>query len=310
MRPLATSGAVPGTRVIELEQQISRQAGLIEGMRQDLLSRGLEANQIARIELGQFLSTIDIYAPQVSPTPHSDFNPVNFVRGPIDLFESGFLEVQSLRISIGQQVDAGQLLAVLTNHNALYIKGNAFKKEASSLARAAENSWPVEVDFTEDQAQDWPDFPQDFRIRHLANTTDPVSRTFDFFVPLANQSRVYEKDGRPFVLWRYRPGQRVRIQVPIDELQNVIVLPASAVVFEGPEAFVFQQNGELFNRHSVRVVHQDRTSVVIANDGTILPGFFLAQGAASSLNRILKAQAASGMRADFHVHADGTIHAH
>ena len=212
-------------------------------------------------------------------------------------------------MELGQQVDAGQSLAVLANHQSLYIEGHAFKKEASNLAHAAENKWPVEVVFTEDSESEWPEQKQEFQIRHLANTTDPTSRTFDFFVPLINQSRKYEGDGRPFVVWRFRPGQRVRIKVPVEQLDEVFVLPSAAVIFEGPEAFVFQQNGELFNRISVQVVHQDRSSVVIANDGNISPGFYLAQGSAASLNRVLKAQAASGMRADVHVHADGTTHA-
>ncbi len=88
-----------------------------------------------------------------------------------------------------------------------------------------------------------------------------------------------------------------------------MVRHSGAVVHEGPEAYVFQQNGDLFNRISVQVLHRDRSHVVIANDGKFTPGFYLAQGSAASLNRVLKAQAACGMRADVHVHADGTMHA-
>lgn len=87
------------------------------------------------------------------------------------------------------------------------------------------------------------------------------------------------------------------------------MLPAAAVVREGPEAYVFRQNGDLFNRLPVQVLHEDRLNIVLANDGSVLPGLYLAQNAAASLNRVLKAQAASGMRADVHVHADGTTHA-
>lgn len=308
LRPLADSGAVPGSRLIELEQQINRQHSLIEGQRQDLLSRGVSASHLKQIESGEFLTSIDIVVPEV-PKSDFEFTTVSFESESNNLFESGFFEVQSLQVSLGQQVDAGQLLAVLANHNTLYLKGIAFKKESSALARAAERGWRLQIDFTDDAAQDWPEQSQEFQIRHLANTTDASSRTFEFFVPLRNQFRTYENDKRLFVLWRYRPGQRVRIQVPVEELNNVIVVPTEAVVFEGPEAYVFQQNGDLFNRLSVRVLHQDRLRVVIANDGTIQPGQYLAQGSASSLNRVLKAQAASGMRADIHVHADGTTHA-
>lgn len=307
LRELAKSGVIPGKRILELEQQISRQAALLDAYRQDLTSRGLSAEQVTQIESGNFLTTIDIHAPANSES-EQEFTPVGFTNT-ISPSENGFFEIQDLKVDLGQQVDAGEALAVLANHNSLYIKGHAFKKEASNLARTAENDWLVGVEFTEDSAKDWEAINPEFQIRHLANTTDPSTRTFDFFIPLTNQSRVYEKDNRMFVVWRYRPGQRVTIDVPVEKIENVIVVPAAAVITEGPEAFVFQQNGDLFNRISVQVLHQDRNNVVIANDGTITPGFYLAQSSAASLNRVLKAQAASGMRADVHVHADGTTHA-
>ncbi|MCX7410335.1 MAG: hypothetical protein NTZ32_19850 [Planctomycetales bacterium] len=111
------------------------------------------------------------------------------------------------------------------------------------------------------------------------------------------------------MVWRFRPGQRVRLHVPVEELKNVIVLPSGAVVREGPEAYVFRQNGDLFNRIAVHVLHEDRLNVVLANDSSVASGVYLAQSSAASLNRVLKAQAASGVRADVHVHADGTVHA-
>jgi len=71
---------------------------------------------------------------------------------------------------------------------------------------------------------------------------------------------------------------------------------------------VFRQNGDLLNRIPVQVLHEDRMNVVLANDGSITPGLYFAQNAAASLNRVLNAQAASGMQPDVHVHADGTVH--
>ena len=59
----------------------------------------------------------------------------------------------------------------------------------------------------------------------------------------------------------------------------------------------------------LHVLHEDRLQIVLANDGSVKKGLYLAQSAAASLNRVLKAQAASGIRADVHVHADGTVHA-
>lgn len=305
---LARTGTIAGNRIIELDQRIRRQDGLIQAYRQDLLTRGLTPSQVEQITEGRFVATIDV----VAPPPGSDvrrqraIQPVAFVD---DRHGEGLVyEVQELKVDLGQQVQAGQLLSVLSNHRLLYIEGHAFKKEAPMLEHAAQNGWPIEVGFAEDDSQHWPPLKQTFQIRHLANTIDSASRTFDFFIPLTNQSRSYEKDGRTFVVWRLRPGQRVRLHVPVEQLENVIVLPAAAHVREGPEAYAFRQNGDLFNRIPVHVLHEDRLNVVLANDGSVAPGSYLAQGSAASLNRVLKAQAASGMRADVHVHADGTVH--
>lgn len=307
IKGLIKSGSLPGKRKLELEQQISRQSAKIDAYRQDLVSRGLSKTQVDQIQQGSFLTTIEIVAPSATEAPASAIQTASQSAPRLD--EQKFFEVQQLKVELGQQVDAGESLAVLANHYSLFIKGHAFKKEASRLAKAAKENWNIEIEFTEDNAEDWPPIGQSFQIRHLANTTNPNSRTFDFFIPLQNQATTYEKEGRLFVVWRFRPGQRVNILLPVEEFKDVLVLPADAVAFEEAEAFVFQQNGDLFNRIAVEVIHRDRFSVVIANDGSISPGFFLAQNAAASLNRILKSQAASGLQPGFHMHADGTVHA-
>lgn len=304
------AGAIPESRMIELDNQLRRQKAAIQAYRQDLLTRGLQPEQIDAVTEGKFVSTIDV----VAPPPVADAKLESKVEQTafqlIDNRPEGVAyEVQELKIDLGQQVQAGQLLAVLSNHHSLYIEGHAFKQEAPFLEQAAQNSWPIQVEFAEDDGQSWPVLEQAFQIRHLANAIDTTTRTFDFFIPLTNQSRSYQKDGQTFVVWRFRPGQRVRLHVPVEEFKDVFVVPSAALVREGPEAYVFRQNGDLFNRIAVHVLHEDRLNVVLANDGSVTPGLYLAQNGAASLNRVLKAQAASGMRADIHVHADGTTHA-
>jgi cobalt-zinc-cadmium efflux system membrane fusion protein len=307
---LVKSGGVPESRLIELDNQLRRQKALIQSYQQDLLTRGLNPEQIRSVADGTFVSTIDVVAPAVIDHKNdtSEIQPVVFhVTG--SNVDGLAYEVQELNVELGQQVQAGQLLSTLANHHALFIEGHAFKREASFLAKAAENNWPIRCSFSEDNQADWPAFDQTLEIRHLANAINSETRTFNFFIPLQNQSRAYNKDNQTFIVWRFRPGQRVRLQVPVEELKNVLVLPSAAIVREGPEAYVFQQNGDLFNRLPVHVLHEDRLQTVLANDGSVKAGLYLAQSAAASLNRVLKAQAASGIRADVHVHADGTVHA-
>lgn len=309
------TGAVSRSKMIELQSEISRQNTLIQAARQELLTRGLTPDQVAQIEAGTFVSTVDIVAPPVRDlaafsdrSPTQEIQQVSVINQAAD-DEGIAYEVQELAVELGQQVQAGQLLANLSNHQMLYVVGHAFKREATFLEQAAQEKRPIDVEFAEDAEGQWPELDQTFNIRHLSNSIDKNSRTFDFYIPLSNQSRSYEDQGRVFLVWRFRPGQRTRIHVPVEKFDDVFVLPAEAVVREGPEAYVFRQNGDLFKQIPVHVLHEDRRSVVIANDGSITAGSYMAQNSAASLNRVLKSQSASGKEPGVHVHADGTTHA-
>lgn len=312
---IATAGGISRSRLIDLNSEVRRQEIVIRSATQELLNRGLAPDQVEQIANGKFVSSIEVVAPPprqiespASSTMESPVTQANF----LDENQSAdaiAYEVQSLAIELGRTVQAGQLIADLANHRHLYVVGYAFKREATWLERAAEEGREIEIEFGDDSAELWPSLKQQFRIRHLSNSIDPGSQTFDFFVPLENQSRSYEKSGETFLIWRFRPGQRTRIQVPIEKLQDVFVVPRGAVAREGPEAFVYRQNGSLFNQIAVHVLHEDRRHVVLANDGSITPGTYLAQNAAASLRRVLKSQSASGEQPGVHVHADGTVHA-
>jgi membrane fusion protein, heavy metal efflux system len=301
----AASEVIPETRIIEVNNQITRLEVAIKAYRQHLLNRGLIPGQIDDVAEGRFVSETTVLVPARSPD-----DPV--ITGLVKHTARGVIaptfEVQEFRVDLGQQVQAGQTLCLLANHQRLSIEGRAFRDEAPLLERSVKERWPVEVDFREETGADWPPLGQTFRIRHLGNTIDPVKRTFGFFIPLENQSRVVVEGGRMQMLWRCRPGQKVRVLVRVGRLDNVFVLPAEAVTREGAEAFVFTQNVNTFERKPVRVLAQDRQHTVVANDGSLIPGMFVAQNAAAQLNRMLKARTGSGVPKGYHIHADGSLH--
>jgi biotin carboxyl carrier protein len=302
----AREGTVPEARVIEIDQQLRRLAAAAQSYRQDLLTRGLSPEQVAEAAAGKFATTVRL----VAPRPAAGEKPVSsgsVAPSVAERLDQAF-EVQELKVDLGQQVQAGQAILILANHQSLYIEGQGFNQEAALFERAAQQGWAVQAEFAEDAADTWPPATAAFRIHHLSNTIDPASRTLSFYLPLANQSRSYDADGRTFLIWRYRPGQRVRLHVPVERFDNVFVLPAEAVAREGPEVYVFRQNGDGFDRKPVRLLYEDRRSVVLANDGSVAPGQYVAQNRAASLNRVLKAKSASGLPAGVHVHADGTVH--
>jgi biotin carboxyl carrier protein len=285
------SDAIPQSRVIELENQEKRLQASITAYRQELLTRGLNQQQIDSISQGTFVSEIIIPVPAV--TDAEKLNPVSSASIPVKLENMPAFEVKEVRTQVGEQIQAGQALCILANHKLLYIEGRAFKQESGMLEKAAQNGWKVKAEFAE-ESSDWPGSEDNLEIRHLANTVDPVSRTFAFFLPITNQSRSFEKDGKTFLVWRFRPGQRVRLRVPVEQFEDVFVLPADAIVREGVEVYAFRQNGNTFERKPVHLVLEDRDTVLIANDGNLGPGQFVARNGAAALNRALKAKSAEG----------------
>ena len=99
---LASSGTIAGSRIIELDQRIRRQAGLIQSYRQDLLTRGLTPEQIGQIAEGNFVFTIDVVVPpppeNVPQTP--TYQPVAFVNDH-GKTRSASYEVQELKVDLG-----------------------------------------------------------------------------------------------------------------------------------------------------------------------------------------------------------------
>jgi cobalt-zinc-cadmium efflux system membrane fusion protein len=290
---------VAGSRVIEKDNEISRFQVAAKAYRQELLNRGFSPEAIEGVAEGTFVNEVKILVPprtaDAAPAAGEKIDPPTF-------------EVQELKVEPGQQVQAGQTLCVIANHQKLAVEGRAFRDETPLLEKSVREKWPVEVDFQEDAAAGWGDVKQTFRIRHMANTIDPVNRTFAFLMPLENQSRVVDDEGRTQTLWRFRPGQKVRLLVRVEEVKNVFVLPADAVTRDGAEAYVFAQNVNTFERKTVRVLLQDRQHVVVANDGSVPVGSYVVLGGAAQLNRMVKAGGAGGAPKGYHIHADGSLH--
>jgi cobalt-zinc-cadmium efflux system membrane fusion protein len=303
--------------VIEVESEITRLEAAAKSSRHELLIRGFTPDDLEQVSGGALIKEISVAVPLQASDQQPRANTLVPESSPSrpELPPPAF-EIQELGVEAGQEVQAGETLCLLSNHQSLAIEGQAFRDETLLLERTIKEGWPVEVDFQESAAADWPPLQQSLRIQHLANTIDPVTRTFAFRIPLENQSQTVTHGDKSQLLWRFRPGQKVRLEVRVDELTNVFVLPADAVVREGGEAFVFTQNVNTFERKPVHVVFRDRDQAVLANDGS-LPTYLkgkkrwtlaaVVRNAAAQLNRMTKA-GSSEVPKGFHVHADGSLH--
>jgi cobalt-zinc-cadmium efflux system membrane fusion protein len=303
LKKLATIGAESQSGIEESKAQIRRLKASSSAYRQELVSRGISPIQVDEIAKGKFVSEMAIVCPPLS-TPARLPNETPTARpSPAVSFE-----IQELKAELGQQVQAGQSLCLLANHQSLAIEGKAFRDEMPQVERCYKEGWPVEVDLQEDAASGWGEFKQKLTIRYIANTIDPVHRTFPFLIPLENESKSLEREGGKQTLWRFRPGQRVRLSLRVEEMKDVYVVPADAVVQNGAEAFVFTQNVNTFERQPIRLKLLDRQRAVFANDGSLPPGSFVVQGSATQLQRIVQSTSGGGVPKGYHMHADGTLH--
>jgi cobalt-zinc-cadmium efflux system membrane fusion protein len=297
---LVAAGTKAGVELVEDENQVRRLTTQVEGHRRQLGAFGFEPRDVKRAEAGDAVTEVTIVAPAATPgEPTPSVSPA-FV-----------FEVESLAVAAGQGVASGQLLARLADYRELLIEGRAFETEAQYVADATGGAKPVGVDFLDAAPRGGTEGEVRLVIRSIGKT-DPASRTFPFYAALANEAKPYDRGGKTFLSWTYRPGRQVRLRVPVGTVPKVIVLPAGAVVREGADAYVFRQNGDVFDRKPVVIVGEDRLNVAIAPGNGIEVGVAVLKNQAAAVNRALKALQARGFGGaggkKGHWHADGSFH--
>ena len=71
--------------------------------------------------------------------------------------------------------------------------------------------------------------------------------------------------------WQLRPGLKYFLQVPTRQLEDVIVLPAEAVIEHGADKVVFVREAKHFVRRKVIVLYQNDQVAVIGEGSELLP---------------------------------------
>jgi len=274
--------ALPGKQLLERQYEQQKLEAAMRAQRQALLLHGLTNNQVdAILSQRKLLQNLTVSVP--TTTEEGGMSPAGTI-----------FQVQDLKVSQGQHVNAGDTLAVLTDHAELFIEGEAFERDLKEISRAAEQGSLVSASLDTDGGK--PEVITNLRVLYLAANVNPDSRTLDFYVILPNEKlRDVKTDGHRFVAWRFRPGQRVQLEIPVETLPERIVLPADAVAQDGPETYVFTPNGDHFDRRSVHVEYRDPKWVVIANDGSLFPGDLVAPTGAQQLQLALKNKAGGGI---------------
>ena len=268
----AADGGFARKTLLDRQYASDKLESLLIVQQEALRLHGLSGEQVNQIAAKRrLLRELKLYSPNADGSSSKDLKlSRSFVRGgvlPVSLrapVADPPLILRELLVHRGQAVDAGEPLGTLVNYSELYIEGMAFEQDIAQLAAASRNGWKVIALFSEADGK-LREVPE-LDIAYLDTEIDRISRTLKFFVGLPNEL-THENKGRDnirFVNWRYRPGQRLQLRVPVEQWERQIVLPVDAVAREGAEYFVFQQNGDHFDRVPVHVKYRDQFSVVVA----------------------------------------------
>jgi multidrug efflux pump subunit AcrA (membrane-fusion protein) len=280
LEQITRDGAIAGKTLLERQYEQRRQEAVLRAQKEALRLHGLSDRQVEEIlKTRKLLSRLSVVVPAPDETPTAGAEAV--------------FQVDELRVDKGQHVNVGDTLAVLSDHALLFIEGDAFEQDIPHITHAVTEKWPVDAVLaqTGDTA-----VIENLEILYLANQVDRESRAFHFYLQLSNELLADRTaEGHRFINWRYKPGQRVELLVPVERLAEKLVLPVAAVVQDGVETFVFVPNGERFDRRPVHVQSRDQREVVIAEDGSLYPGDEVVVSGAAQLQLALKNQAGGGV---------------
>jgi cobalt-zinc-cadmium efflux system membrane fusion protein len=299
------SDAIPRKTLLERQYAKEKLENLLLAQREALRLHGLSDAQINEI-VNQRRLFRDLKI--VAPTPGGASREIQL--SGTEVVQASYVEQEAVQkgtratteliitempVHVGQTVAAGATLAELADYSELFIEGRTFERDVKTLSRVTANGWKVTALF--EGAEQDRETVTDLELAYAATAIHVESRTLPFYVKLPNEMvrRVASPNGHAYVEWRHRPGRRVQLLVPIEELKNQIVLPVEAIAKEGAETYVFQQNGGHFDRISVRVRYRDSSHVVIANDGSLFPGDVVARTGAHQMLMALKNKSGGGV---------------
>ena len=313
LEAVVQSGAVPQKTLLERQYARDKLEVLLAAQKEALRLQGLSDRQVVEIvEQRHLLRDLQIVAPAPDEHSHEELRLTRKDLLPASASDAGGpvqppepeperdhqpapLILQEVIVHKGETVPAGTTLAVVSDMSELYIEGRAFEQDIDLLESATSKNWRVSALF-ERAGRQVAEVP-DLDLLYSASQVDVESRTLRFYVRLPNQivRQAPSPNGLSFVEWKYRPGQRLQLRVPVEEWERQIVLPVEAIAQEGAEAFVFQQNGNHFDRVPVRVIYRDQTHAVIKNDGSIFPGDVVARRGAHQMQMALKNKSGGGV---------------
>ncbi|MEN6451395.1 MAG: efflux RND transporter periplasmic adaptor subunit [Thermoguttaceae bacterium] len=290
LEKVTAEGAIAGKTLLERTYERQKQEAALRAQRQALLLHGLSNEQVDNIvKTRTLLQSLTIVAPDRCGTCSTSSSPSGKTS------PEHPLQVQQLRVVQGKHVAAGDTLCTLADYCQLYIEGKAFEQDIRAVSRTAAEGGSVSAVL--ESSSSGQETIRNLKILYLDDKIDKDTRAFQFFGTLPNRLVRENKtpDGRRFVSWQFKLGQRTQLRIPVERWPDRIVLPLEAVAQDGAEAYVFEANGEHFERRPVHVEYRDQDAVVIANDGVLTPGKMVIVAGAYMVHTAMKNKAGGGV---------------
>lgn len=269
-------GVVAQKRILDQQYEIQKLEASLVATEQAMLLHGLTEAQVAQIgSERRLLRSVEVSAPEHFHDDHA-------CEG------EHLLHIQRLEVTTGQQLESGEELCVLADHCELFVEGQAFEDDARSLREVARSGAPIKARLL--VAEGEVGEVEGLKLLYLADRVDPETRALRFYLRLPNSIELDHSpsENRRFIEWRFKPGQRMELSIPVESMRQQIELPSTAVVQEGPENYVFRRDGDHFDRVPVHVKHRDSHSVVVSPLGTLKPGDVVAAKGAYQMHLALK----------------------
>ncbi|MCA9040526.1 MAG: efflux RND transporter periplasmic adaptor subunit [Planctomycetaceae bacterium] len=322
LKVISESGALAGKVLLEKLYEVEKLDAILHAFREALLLHGLSREQIMQIEQHRSLlrevkltvpflhqddsihNEIESYQRDrtIQRVSHSQPNDRSTSEEDDHLREAWF-SVKEVNVHKGESVQAGTTLGVLTNYQKLYLEGHAYEQDIPKLSQIVEANRDISLVF-QNSTQD-PERLSGMKVKYLSNEVNPETRTYHFYVEL-NNKLIRPEDSiqqTRFLNWKYKPGQRAYVELPVDHWEDKIILPREAVVDEAASAFIFlKEEADQYRRVEVRVLHRDRENAVIQPTKE-LEGKIVALRGARQMFMALERAAGGGGGHDHHGHS-------
>lgn len=308
---LVANRTAPPSELIPIQMLLERLEKQGDLRRKELLVRGLSADLIAEIlSTGNLRDEFVIRVPggerpaldgQLALAPDDGITGTDF-RAPLLADDAAArpeeFTVEEINVHPGQSVAPGDQLADLAWHDVLAVEGHAFERDVEAISRLAKNGWKAAIEYG---SHDEEIRLANLEIRFVDNHVDEETGTFRFFLEIQNEEfhSTKNESGRTFKSWRFKPGQRVHIVIPIEQISGQFVFPREAVVQEGVDSFVFRRHSQTaeFDEYEairVSVLYRDSKTVVVASDGKLTEGSRVVLNSAYQLYLATKSEGGSG----------------